>query len=67
MKKIYRSLLVSLFAIFMLGTTSATTISGYMLYLNNPELPIPDVVISLKNLDIFKALSRSVCPSEEAE
>lgn len=51
MKKIYRSLLVSLFAIFMLGTTSATTISGYMLYLNNPELPIPDVVISLKNLD----------------
>jgi len=49
MKKLYKSFLVSLFVI-LVGTASATTISGNMLYLNNPDLPIPNAVVSLKNL-----------------
>jgi hypothetical protein len=49
MKKIYKSVLVSLFMI-LIGTASATNISGDMLYLNDPALPIPNVVVSLKNL-----------------
>lgn len=49
MKKIYRILIVSLFSI-LVGSASAATVSGNMLYLNNPQLPIPNVVMSLKNL-----------------
>lgn len=49
MKKIYKSFLVSLFMI-LVGTASAATVSGNMLYLNNPDLPIPNVIVSLKNL-----------------
>ncbi|HNX43603.1 MAG TPA: T9SS type A sorting domain-containing protein [Bacteroidales bacterium] len=49
MKKTYRNFLVLVFTL-LLGTASASTVSGVLLYLDNPQNPIPNTVVKLTNL-----------------
>lgn len=49
MKKTYRNFLVLVFTL-LLGTASASTVSGVLLYLDNPQIPIPNTVVKLTNL-----------------